>query len=141
MSKSPTAAEYVTAAERAAAVIRFRKAGLTYDEIGEQVGLTKGRISKILKQHLEAVRTKTEEDTEEYVRLENARLDQLWKGIYPQAIRGSLGAIDRAIKIMDRRAKLLGLDAPSKTALTDPTGTKPYAGGGLAALLAASEGQ
>ena len=35
-----------------------------------------------------------------------------------------LNAIEKALKIMDRRAKFLGLDAPQKTALTDPTGEK-----------------
>jgi hypothetical protein len=35
-----------------------------------------------------------------------------------------LQAIDRLVKIADRRAKLLGLDKPTKTAFTDPTGEK-----------------
>ena len=37
-----------------------------------------------------------------------------------------LSAIDRVLKIMERRAKLLGLDAPAKTALTNPSGDKPW---------------
>lgn len=36
-----------------------------------------------------------------------------------------LAAMDRLLKIGERRARLLGLDAPTKTALTDPTGEKP----------------
>lgn len=35
-----------------------------------------------------------------------------------------LSAIDRILRIEDRRAKLLGLDMPTKTALTNPDGTK-----------------
>lgn len=35
-----------------------------------------------------------------------------------------LQAVDRLIKISERRAKLLGLDLPAKIALTDPTGEK-----------------
>lgn len=38
-----------------------------------------------------------------------------------------LAAIDRAIKVMERRARLLGLDAPTKVAPTNPDGDKPYA--------------
>ena len=37
-----------------------------------------------------------------------------------------LAAIDRAIKLMERRARLLGLDAPTKMAPTNPEGDKPY---------------
>lgn len=36
-----------------------------------------------------------------------------------------LAAMDRLLKISERRARLLGLDAPTKTALTDPSGDKP----------------
>lgn len=35
-----------------------------------------------------------------------------------------LAAVDRLVKLSERRARLLGLDAPTKTALTDPTGEK-----------------
>lgn len=35
-----------------------------------------------------------------------------------------LSAIDRALRAADRRAKLLGLDAPVKTAFTDPSGER-----------------
>ena len=40
-----------------------------------------------------------------------------------QDVGPRLAAIDRALKAADRRAKLLGLDAPVKTAFTDPTGS------------------
>ncbi len=36
------------------------------------------------------------------------------------------GAIERLISIMERRAKLLGLDMPVKIAPTNPEGDKPY---------------
>lgn len=35
-----------------------------------------------------------------------------------------LAAMDRIVKIGERRARILGLDAPYKTSMTDPTGTK-----------------
>jgi len=42
--------------------------------------------------------------------LEAARLDDLLKGVWPKAIAGDIAAVDRALSIMARRAKLLGLD-------------------------------
>lgn len=41
-----------------------------------------------------------------------------------QDVGPKLAALDRALKVMERRAKLLGLDMPTKTAITDPTGEK-----------------
>jgi hypothetical protein len=37
-----------------------------------------------------------------------------------------LQAMDRILKIMERRAKLLGLDMPTKIAPTDPSGEKAF---------------
>jgi hypothetical protein len=45
-------------------------------------------------------------------------LNALWK----DATNGKLEAIDRALKISDRRARLLGLDKPIKVAATDTAG-------------------
>ena len=41
-----------------------------------------------------------------------------------QDLGPKLAAIAASLKVMERRAKLLGLDAPTKTALTNPTGDK-----------------
>ena len=51
----------------------------------------------------------------EHVRtLELQRLDELMVQPYQAACRGDLRAVDAVLKIMDRRAQLLGLDAPRK---------------------------
>ena len=60
--------------------------------------------------------------------LEEYRLDALLAILWPQVEEGDQGAIDRALRIMQRRAALRGLDAPTKVAPTDPTGEKEYAG-------------
>lgn len=46
--------------------------------------------------------------------IELERLDKMFLVVYDQALGGSLKATDRALKIMERRAKLLGLDQPNK---------------------------
>jgi hypothetical protein len=50
--------------------------------------------------------------TEEYRRMELERLDQMQLAVQPQLKVGSLKAIDTALRICERRSKLLGLDAP-----------------------------
>jgi hypothetical protein len=37
-----------------------------------------------------------------------------------------LQAIDRLLRVMERRSKLLGLDAPAKIAQTNPDGTQAH---------------
>ena len=46
--------------------------------------------------------------------VEAARLDRLFYIVYRLALRGDLPAIDRALRLMERRARLLGLDAPAR---------------------------
>jgi hypothetical protein len=58
-------------------------------------------------------------------RLEVERCDALMSAIWQQALRGNLPMIDRVIKLMERRCRLLGLDAPQKIASTTPSGEQP----------------
>jgi hypothetical protein len=61
-------------------------------------------IRKVLQEPAEAVRE-----------LEAMRLDALLQALWGKALDGDVLVIDRVLKIMDRRARLLGLDAPTKT--------------------------
>lgn len=54
--------------------------------------------------------------------LELARLDSLLASTWLQAKQGNLPAVDRVVKMMERRAKLLGLDAPAWVELSGPQG-------------------
>jgi hypothetical protein len=42
--------------------------------------------------------------------------------LWPQVLKGNQGAIDRALRVMERRAKLLGLDAPTRQEVTGAEG-------------------
>ena len=54
--------------------------------------------------------------------LELERLDRMLAGMWPKAIAGDPKAVAAAVKIMDRRAKYLGIDAPVRTELTGKDG-------------------
>jgi hypothetical protein len=54
------------------------------------------------------------EPVEEIRRIESERLDELQTGIYAKAINGDLQALDRLLKIHDRRVRLLGLAVKSE---------------------------
>lgn len=76
---------------------------------------------------LTRLRKETAERAEVVRDLELARLDRLFNTHFDRAVRGDKTAVDRCLRIMDRRAKYLGLDKPVKVAPTDPTGEKEFA--------------
>ena len=136
--KSRTATSNLIATQRREKVIQLRKAGYDYKTICDQVGITKGQVSKILNRALDQYAKDTDEAVLELKQLEDARLDNMQRGVWTKAITGNLTAIDRVLKIMERRAKLHGLDAPQKRELTGKDGA-PLGGCGLASLLEQGE--
>jgi len=44
------------------------------------------------------------------------------RALWPTALSGDLGAIDRLVRIMERRARLLGLDSRVEVGLVGPGG-------------------
>jgi hypothetical protein len=138
MSESKASARRVTAAERRREAIRLRRAGSTYDSIGAALGVTRSTARKLVVGEFDRLNLETGEAAQELRTLEAARLDEIQEAIWPRAVQGHLGAIDRVLKVMERRARLLGLDAPTKIAPTDPSGSRQYTGAGLSSLLGES---
>jgi hypothetical protein len=92
--------------------LELRKAGVGYAAIAERLGYrtpsgAHAAVGVALKKTLQ-------EPADDLRRLEIERLDAAQKAIWTQVIQGNQGAIDRYLKIAERRAKLLGLDAPVK---------------------------
>ena len=71
---------------------------------------------------MEDLNRETEVHRGDLMALENARLDQLFSKVLSLYGKGSVPAGRLAIAVMGRRAKLNGLDAPTKIAPTNPTG-------------------
>jgi len=125
MSEPKTSERRLAAAEKQVNALELRKAGAGYRQIADKLGYAgpSGAYSAV-----EAALAKTLQEPADALRkLELERLDTLWLALYPVMHSGDQGAIAHGIKIMERRAKLLGLDAPTKVAPTDPTGELPYA--------------
>lgn len=59
---------------------------------------------------------------ETILEMEVQRLDSLLQAVWGAALGGKLGAVDRVLSIMKRRAKLLALDAPDRLELAGPDG-------------------
>lgn len=100
-------ASKATAAEKRKKALDLRRAGWSFEDIATEVGYAnKGSAHRAVKQGIADI---TRESAAELVELELSRLDDLLAGLYEQARNGDLFAVDRALKIMDQRAKFLGL--------------------------------
>ena len=96
-----------TAAEKRKQALELRRAGWGYQEIADEVGwANKGTAYT---QVQKAIKEITRESAKELLELELERLDDLFSGLYEAARNGDNFSVDRALKIMDQRARLLGL--------------------------------
>lgn len=118
-----TSPRRVRAAYRKHEVLRLRIAGASYRLIAEQLGISHERVRKIVNEMLSALSDVNDELREELRRLELERLDTLQASLWANAIQGDYAAIDRILRIMQRRAELCGLDAERKgeLAIVHPT--------------------
>lgn len=138
MSVSTTAGRRAVAAERRREAMRLRCEGQTLREIGRQLGISRQSAQRHVRGALDQLAAETRDATAGLRALELSRIDTAWAAIWPDVERGDLQAIDRMLRLSERRCRLLGLDAPTRIAPTDPSGNREFAGtGGLSALLAA----
>lgn len=92
----------------------LRLSGATYAEIGAALGVTRQRAEQICKRML-VEHSPSEEDVDEHRKTSIARLDRMTRAVWRQALEGNQGAIDRVLRIEERRARLMGLDGPTKS--------------------------
>jgi hypothetical protein len=93
-------------------VLELRRVGLTWVRIAEEVGYAdhtgayaayKRAIKRTMQQPADELRTQ-----------ELDRIDRLQVAIWPNAMKGDTRAILTIVRLMERRAKLTGLDMPIK---------------------------
>jgi NTP pyrophosphatase (non-canonical NTP hydrolase) len=96
--------------------LELRKAGATYDQIATRIGITREGSRRAVKRALAALSAECTEVAEEIRSLELERLDAMLLGVWDKARKGDLLAIDRVLKIQERRARFLGIDQPVRIA-------------------------
>lgn len=100
----------ITAQERRLKVIAYRKGGLSFRQIADQVGASLETVHGDLQRAYADLRAQEQTEAGALRTLEAARLDDLQRACWPQAMMGNLKAIRTAVSILERRARLLGLD-------------------------------
>lgn len=112
------AAQTINILERREKALNLRRSGLSIREIAARLDSDPSTIHTDIKVMLEAAIKENVDNAEALRAMEIERLDRMMLAISPQVNNGHLGAIDRAIRISERRSKLLGLDMPIKTELS-----------------------
>ena len=92
--------------------LSMRAKGISYVEIASELKIPLDRARHYVSSALAVIRAKTKEKTEEVRELERMRLDKMYEKIEPGIQEGILENIETGLKIMARRAKLDGLEAP-----------------------------
>lgn len=111
------------AAERHVQAFELRKQGYTYREIGAALGVAhKTAFEDVRKVLAELAETRLE-SAAEYVDMELEHLDMAQQALAQHLESGDPQIINAWVKVSESRRKLLGLDAPAKTAITNPDGT------------------
>jgi hypothetical protein len=100
--------------EKTLRALELRKRGLNYSQIGEKLGCARSTACRYVLSELENLADKCREEAVHVRDLELQRLDALYLVAYAEVEDGNIPAIDRCLRIMERRAKLLGLDAAEK---------------------------
>ena len=99
--------------ERKQKAYELRLRGYSQEEIAKVLGVSQGAVSSYF--DIEPTDHLTEEKRREYIDLEVQRLDKLLEVSMAKAVdEGNIKAVDAVISIMNRRAKLLGLDSPER---------------------------
>ena len=119
-NRNQTSPSTIDAKLRAAKALEMRMEGMKFDDIAAELGFSgrQGAYDAVSRE-LKAI---TREPAEEVLRLDLERLDKMWGIHYLNAQAGDAMALSSCMRIMERRAKLLGLEV-NKTEITGKDGS------------------
>lgn len=107
--------------ERQIHALEMRKAGASYREIADALGISTQSVGVLVRGALALIENEHAADVR---KLERERLDVALRGIWPRVKEGNPRAVTSLIQIQERRAKLEGLDiARGEVSLHVTTGT------------------
>lgn len=132
MSESKASPRKILARQRIEKAIALRVAGATLRQIADEVGVTRQRIHRILTDELRKSAERVQPHAAASLALELERLDFIVRVATAQANKPDLPpetrlkALDRIERAIERRSRLLGLNAPEKIAPVTPDGSAAY---------------
>lgn len=111
-SKAKTSGAVVVREDKTARAVELRTAGFSYPQIASMLNVCTATAFNYVSRAIERTRKEANETADQIRTVEVARLDRMLAVLTPLADEGDLAAMDRILKIQERRAAYLGLDAP-----------------------------
>ena len=105
-----TAPLKIPAAARRETALELRASGRSIRAIADELEISKSQVQRDIENELKAAAEGRKKIAGLIIDLELAKLDALEEKAWKHISDGELSAIDRVIRSMERRAKLLGLD-------------------------------
>ncbi len=109
-----TAAASVRSLDNREQALELRKLGLSYTRIAERLGCNRTTAYRYVKDALDALKSECDEHAEDVRRIELERLDSAQAALVKRVLSGDVRAIEVTLKIQERRARMLGIDAPTR---------------------------
>lgn len=120
-------------AEKRAAVLKDRIAGMSMQELADKYGYkSMSGPSNLINR---AVKDIYKGEATEYVELTLDRLEQLLSAVWDPAMEGEIDAHEQARKVVADMRKMLGIDKPAKTEITGKDGAPVVTASDLANKL------
>lgn len=113
-------------AVRRVQALQLRISGASYRAIGKVLKVDVSVAWSDVQVELAALRDEAKKLGEEVLELELRRLDACVEGLSKRIKKGEPAAVQASMRVAERRAKLLDLDAPDKKELTGAGGAPLY---------------
>lgn len=125
-SSGKTSKERLLAGGRRIRALDLRKRGYSYAEIASKLGVSCTCAYHYVSSEMDRINKECSETAAFIRQIEEGRLDCLQVAHWDLAVAGDVKSTQVILSVMERRARLLGLDLPIKIAPTDPEGENPY---------------
>ena len=113
-------ASIITSKQRREKCLELRIGGASKRAIAREVGISDRQVGRLLDDAIDTLNKSCNEKAEHVKRIELERLDKMTLALFTN--RNSPRVTDSLLRIMEQRAKLLGLYEPEKKELSGPNG-------------------
>jgi hypothetical protein len=107
VARKTTSRAAINRAQRQEQALKLRLAGASYQAICDKLDISR---TQAFRDVTDAIAEFKREPAQAVLDMELHRLDQMLLGLWRDAITGDIKAVGTALRIMDRRARYLGLD-------------------------------
>ncbi|MYW43064.1 sigma factor-like helix-turn-helix DNA-binding protein [Streptomyces sp. SID161] len=133
----PSKAKMALVAKRRSEMLIMKIQGRTAAQIADHFGISPATARSDLARAIKKARELEVHDAELYRYVQGARLEQLLRGVWPEAVDGDVKAGEQARKYIADLTDLFGLKVPVRTEISGPDGGAiPFGGNDLTELSA-----